>query len=35
ECKKLFGGCTTSSECCAHLGCKQKWPFYCAWDWSF
>nr|B1P1A0.1 RecName: Full=Kappa-theraphotoxin-Cg1b; Short=Kappa-TRTX-Cg1b; AltName: Full=Jingzhaotoxin-30; Short=JZTX-30; Flags: Precursor [Chilobrachys guangxiensis]ABY71650.1 cystine knot toxin [Chilobrachys guangxiensis] len=34
ECKKMFGGCTVHSDCCAHLGCKPTLK-YCAWDGTF
>nr|ANW11450.1 LolToxA [Bichromomyia olmeca] len=33
DCRYLFGGCSTSEDCCEHLGC-HTWG-HCAWDGTF
>nr|B1P1G7.1 RecName: Full=U2-theraphotoxin-Cg1b 2; Short=U2-TRTX-Cg1b; AltName: Full=Jingzhaotoxin-41.2; Short=JZTX-41.2; Flags: Precursor [Chilobrachys guangxiensis]ABY71717.1 cystine knot toxin [Chilobrachys guangxiensis] len=35
ECRWMFGGCTTDSDCCEHLGCRWEKPSWCAWDGTF
>nr|P60992.1 RecName: Full=Delta-theraphotoxin-Hm1a; Short=Delta-TRTX-Hm1a; AltName: Full=Heteroscodratoxin-1; Short=HmTx1; AltName: Full=Kappa-theraphotoxin-Hm1a; Short=Kappa-TRTX-Hm1a [Heteroscodra maculata]2N6O_A Chain A, Kappa-theraphotoxin-Hm1a [Heteroscodra maculata] len=34
ECRYLFGGCSSTSDCCKHLSCRSDWK-YCAWDGTF
>uniref|UniRef100_A0A482Z7H6 U15-Theraphotoxin-Ct1a_1 n=1 Tax=Coremiocnemis tropix TaxID=1904443 RepID=A0A482Z7H6_CORTR len=32
DCRWFWGACSHDGDCCAHLGCKRKWPYICLLD---